>query len=172
MKKTVLLIGILFVFFGCKKEEVNEFPFDSFIFSYSGLRNDNSIKFTNTDTVYLQRRFPEPTENFYAILKANEKMKLNKFFKNLNLDKFDPDYIQENVADGGNLQFEIFKNKKSKLIAIYGGTAPEELYKYADFLIKFKSMIKFIPTKKNINFGDLAGSFDRPPPPPPIKQTE
>lgn len=31
MRKGVLLVTIVFIFFGCKKEEVNEFPFDSLI---------------------------------------------------------------------------------------------------------------------------------------------
>lgn len=166
MKKTVLLIAVIFVFFGCKKEEVIEFPFDSFIFSYSALHHDNSIKFTKSDTVYFQKRFPEPKENFYALLKSDQKATINKFFKNVNLEKFNSNY-EDDVTDGGNLIFNVLKDKKSKSVEIYGGNAPKELYNYASFLIEFKNELKFIKTKKSIFSGNQRSTFDRPPPPPP-----
>jgi hypothetical protein len=167
--KSFLIFFILLLISCSKKEEGNQFPFNHFIFSSSGLRQNFSIKFTKSDSVYFQRRFPQPKETFYVILKNDQKAELHKFFKNLNLNKFEDTYQQDNVADGGTLQFEILKNKKSQLIFIYGGTAPQELYNHARFLIKFKDKLKFIKTKKHIYFGDQGPIFNPPPLPPPLK---
>jgi len=148
MIKRVLLVGIIFIFFGCKKEEANEFSFDSFVFSLSGRREANSIKFTKSDTVYLQRRFPEPTENFYAIIQNDEKIKLNKYLQSLNFKKFKSLYAQENVCDAGTCLINFSNNGKSNSILIYGGIAPKELYTFIDSLVTFKKNLNFLPTKK------------------------
>ena len=171
MRKGVLLVTIVFIFFGCKKEEVNEFPFDSLIVSSAGLHHDISVKFTNSDTVFLQRRFPKPTENFYAIIKNNEKIKLNKYLQSLNFKKFKSEYSQEHLCDGGSFLINISNNGKSKSILIYGGIAPNELYNFVDSLSTFKKNLKFSSTKQIIDFGDL-GPILLPPPPPLVKQTE
>ncbi|MBS7232585.1 hypothetical protein KHA90_16325 [Flavobacterium psychroterrae] len=169
MKVKIILISLVLLFlFGCKKEEeVNEFPFDSFVLSYSGLRHVGAIKFTKSDTVYFQRRFPEPIQNFYAIIPADKKTKLNKYLQSLNLKKFESEYTQEHLCDGGSYLINVSSNGKNKSILIYGGTAPKELYKYANFLRKFKEELKFIATKKVIDFGDLGPIL--PPPLPPLK---
>ncbi|MBF4517132.1 hypothetical protein IRZ71_12285 [Flavobacterium sp. ANB] len=170
MKKTILLFILVFALFGCKKDEVNEFPFNSLIFSYAGLHHDNSVKFTNSDTVFLQRRFPEPTENFYAIIQNDEKIKLNKYLQSLNLKKFKSVYAQENLCDGESYLINVSNNGKNKLIFIYGHIAPEELYNFVDSLGTFKKNLKFSPTKQIINFGDL--TYILPPPPPPSLRKE
>lgn len=171
MKKGILLVAIVFTFFGCKKEKVDEFPFDSFIFSYSGENTDNSIKFTKSDTVFLQKRYPTPTENFFAILQGEEKIKLNKYLKTLNFKKFDSVYTQKNLYDAESYLINISINGKSKSIFIYGDRAPEELYNFVDSLGTFKKNLVFLPTNQIIEFGDL-GPILPPPPPPPIKLTQ
>lgn len=167
MMKRLISVIVLFIFFGCKKEEKNDFPFDSFIFSYAGENYDNSIKFTKSDTVFLQRRFPSPKENFYAIINNEEKIKLNKFLQTINFKKFDSIYFQERLQDGTSYLINISKNGKNQMIHIYGDNAPEELYNFIDSLGKFKPKLKFLPTKKIIDFGNLSSIL--PPPPPPIK---
>jgi len=171
MKKGILLVAIVFTLFGCKKEEVNEFPFDSLIVSSAGLHHDNSFKFTSSDTVFLQRRFPGPTENFYALIQNDEKIKLNKYLQSLNFKKFKSEYSQEHLSDGVTYLIDVLNNGKSKSILIYGGIAPKELYNFVDSVGTFKKNLIFLPTKQIIDFGDL-GSILPPPPPPPIKQTE
>ncbi|KRB59310.1 hypothetical protein [Flavobacterium sp. Root186] len=168
MKKTVLLITIGCLFFGCKKEETTEFPFDSLVLSESGLRHSISIKFTKSDTVFFQKRFPEPQGNFYAIIQSEEKIKLNKYFKKLDFNKFSSEYHQENLCDGYSCLINIIVNGKSKSISIYGNNAPKELYNYIDSLAYFKKNLKFISTKQIIDFGDLTSFL--PPPPPPLKE--
>lgn len=170
MKIKIVLISFALLFFlSCKKDEKNQFPFDSFIFSYAGLHHNNSLKFTNSDTVFMQRRFPEPTENFYAIIPADKKIMLNKHFRSLNFNKFESEYVQENLCDGGSYLLNFHRKGKNKSIFIYGGIAPKELYNYADSLMSFKEILKFIPTKQIIDFGDLIPILPPPPPPPPLK---
>lgn len=167
--KIALISFLLFLFLGCKKDGKNQFQFDSLIFSYAGLHHDNSLKFTNSDTVFMQRRFPEPIENFYAIIPADKKIKLNKQLRSLNLNKFESDYAQNNLCDGGSYLINASINGKNKSIFIYGGIAPKELYNYADSLMSFKEILKFVPTKQIIDFGDLGPILPPPPPPPPLK---
>ncbi|WP_343696023.1 hypothetical protein [Flavobacterium sp.] len=108
-KKAFLLI--LITFFGCKKEETIEYPFDSLILSSSNLAEINSIKFTKSDTIYLQRNYPNPKQNFYAIISNDEKIKLNTFLQNLNLKKYDSLYYDKNLEDGQDYLINI-KEKK------------------------------------------------------------
>lgn len=169
MKKIALLITITTILLGCKKEVVTKFPFDSFIFSYAGLDHDNSLKFTNSDTVFMQRRFPEPKQNYYFIISNDKKVKLNKYLQTLNLKKFKSEYTQENLCDGTSYLINISSNGKNRSVFIYGDTAPKELYNFIDSLSWFKNDLKFIPIKKIIDFGDLSSILPPPPPPPPLK---
>lgn len=166
MKTKLLLIFLILALISCsKKEESINFPFDSFIFSYSGENYDNSIKFTKSDTVFLQKRFHNPKENFYAIIHNEEKLKLNRLLKTINFKKFDSIYFQERLQDGESYLINISKNGRNQMIHIYGYNAPKELYNFIDSLGKFKPKLKFLPTKQNTDFGDFGPIL----PPPPIK---
>ena len=169
MIKKVIFVTIVLIFFGCKKEETIELPFDSFTLSSYARQGTNSIKFTKSDTVYLQRRFPRPQENFYAILQDDEKSKLIKYLQILILEKFKSLYIQEKLFESETYLINLSYKEKSKSISIYGSTAPKKFYTFIDSLEIFKKNLKFLPTKKIIEFGDLGSIV---PPPPPIKQTE
>ncbi len=167
MKEKILFILLALAIISCSKnDDLKPLPLESFIFSYAGLDHDNSIKFTNSDTVYLQKRFPEPNENFYAILKRSEKIELNKILSLINYKKYDSVYEEQNLYDGNSYLLNITKNKKNKWIYIYGRKAPKELYNYIDSLEKLKSKLKFSKTKQTINFGDLKYILPPPPPPP------
>jgi len=166
-KKITYIVLVLLIISCAKKEEVKPFPFESFIYSNAGLHHDNSIKFTKSDTVYIQKRFPEPKENFYAILEKDQKIELNKLISQLDYKKFDRTYTQDNLDDGQSYLLDFSENGKNKSIYIYGHNAPDKLYNFIDSLGKFKAKLKFIPTKQIINFGDLE-SILPPPPPPPI----
>lgn len=167
--KSIHILFVLLIFLGCKKEKIEEVQFDSFIISSSGLHHFNSIKFTNSDTIFLQKRFPEPIENFYAIIKPDKKIKLNKYLQSFNVRKFKSEYTQENLCDGGSYLINIYNNGKNRSIFIYGHKAPEELYKFIDSVGQFKNDLKFIPTKQIIDFGDLSSILPPPPPPLPLK---
>ena len=169
MKTKITFIILVLLLISCtKKEDINSFSFESFVFSNAGVHHDNSIKFTKSDTVYLQKRFPEPKENFYAVLKKNERNELNKLIRQLDYKIYDSIYDQNNLYDGQSYLLNFSKNKTNKWIFIYEDNAPEKIYIFIKSLGKFKSKLKFISTKKNINFGDLKYILP-PPPPPPLK---
>lgn len=169
MKITSTSLLLILLLISCsKKTDVKNFSFDSFVFSYAGLHHDNSIKFNNSDTIFLQRRYPEPKENFYAIINGNIKEKLYKHLQSLNVNKFKSEYSQNNLCDGSAYLLNISNNNKNKSIFVYGHTAPKELFNFIDSLSKFKDHLKFIPTKQVIDFGDLSTILP-PPPPPPLK---
>lgn len=168
MKKTVLLITIGCLFFGCKKEETTEFPFDSLVLSSSNLAEINSIKFTRSDTVYFQRTYPDPPQNFYAIISNDKKIELNQYLQNLNLNKYKPLYYDENLDDGQGYLIQVRTKDTNRSVFIYGQDAPKELYNYIDSLIALREDLNFITTKQIIDFGDLSSIL--PIPPPPLKE--
>jgi hypothetical protein len=170
MKKQITLLSFLLILFSCSKtEEVKSFPFDDFVFSSAGLHHINSIKFTKSDTVYFQKRYPEPIENSYTILKSTEREKLCKLFNGINFTKFDNEYAQEHLCDGTGYLLNISKKDKHKKIFLYGNVIPKELKTFIDSLGQIKEGLKFLPTKKAVDFGDLGYLLPPPPPPKPVK---
>jgi hypothetical protein len=170
MKNKITILSFLFVLISCsKKEEVKSFSFDDFVISSAGLHHLNSMKFTNSDTVYFQKRLPDPIENSYAVLKPAEKEKLSKLFNGLNFTKFDNEYAQENLCDGTGYLLNISIKNKHKRIFLYGNVIPKELKTFIDSLGKIKANLKFLPTKKAVDFGGLGYLIPPPPPPKPEK---
>lgn len=170
MKNKIILLSFLFGLISCsKKEEVNLFPFDNFVISSAGLHHLNSLKFAKSDTVYFQKRYPEPIENSYAILKSAEREKLSKLFNRIHFTKFDNEYAQENLCDGAAYLLNISIKNKHKRIFLYGNVIPKELKKFIDSLGQIKANLKFLPTKKVEDFGDLGYLIPPPPPPKPEK---
>ncbi|HEX7868974.1 MAG TPA: hypothetical protein VF455_02575 [Chryseobacterium sp.] len=169
MKNQITLLSFLFVLISCsKKEVVKSFPFDDFVFSSAGLHHINSMKFTKSDTVYFQKRYPDPIENSYVILKSTEKEKLSKLFNGINFTKFDNVYAQEHLCDGQGYLLNISIANKHKRIFLYGNVVPKELKTFIDSLGQIKARLKFLPTKKVVDFGDLGYLLLPPPPPMPI----
>jgi hypothetical protein len=167
MKIQITLLSFLLILISCsKKEEIKPFPFDDFVFSYENLAQSNSIKFTKNDTVYFQKRFPDPIENSFAILEKADRDKLNKLLQEINFTKFDSVYRQENLEDGQSYLINILDKGKNRWIYLYGDAIPKELEIFIDSLGKIKAKLKFIPTNKVVDFGDL--KYILPPPPPPL----
>lgn len=170
MKVKIIVLSFILLLTSCSKKEIaKEFPFESLVLAGANLHDIHALKFTKSDTIYLQRIFPEPEENFYAIISANEKIKLNKCFQSLNLRSFDSIYEDENLDDGQSYFITITEKGKTKRTYIYGENAPKELYNYVDSLESITNNLKFIPTKQIIDFGDLSSILPPPPPPPPLK---
>ncbi|PKB18648.1 hypothetical protein [Flavobacterium sp. 5] len=167
MKIQILLLSSLLLLSCSQKEEINTFPFDDFVFSSAGESHDDSMKFTKSDTVYFQKRFPDPIENSYAILKTDDRIKLNKLLQQVNFKKFDSVYEQENLQDGESYLINISNKGKNKWIYLYGHVIPKELDEFIDSLGNIKAKLKFLPTNKIADFGDL--KYILPPPPPPMK---
>ena len=161
------LIIIIIIFTSCQHKE--EKVFDDFIFSSAGLHYDYSMKFSNNDTVYFQKRFPEPIENYYSLIEKNDRIQLDRFINKLDFTKYDTIYAQENLMDGGSLLFNITKQKENNWLFIYGHKAPKEILTFATWLNGFKEKQKLNRSLKDIDFGNLR--YILPPPPPPLRDT-
>ncbi|MFB9109191.1 hypothetical protein [Flavobacterium gyeonganense] len=125
------------------------------------------MKFTESDTVYFQKKYPEPIENSYVMLKSGEKEKFTKLFNGINFYKFDNEYAQENLCDGTGYLLNVSIKDKHKRIFLYGNVILKELKTFIDSLGKIKANLKFLPTKKVVDFGDLGYLIPPPPPPKP-----
>jgi len=166
MKRLFFLTIVALV--SCNRKETK--PFDSLTFSDAGLHHDYSVKFTNSDTIYLQTRFPSPLENYYAIITEGDRKNLNQFVEKLDFKKYDTIYAQENLEDGRSILFSISKQNKSHWVYIYGHNGPKELFDFSKWLSNFKEKTKFKPSVKAQDYGDLKYILP-PPPPPPIVET-
>ncbi len=166
MKKIILLLFLFILFIGCESKK--EILFDSFVFSDGGLHHSYSLKFSNSDTIYLERQFPTPTEHFYSIISSVDKDSVNEIIKRIEFSKYNSTYFQDNLSDGNTFQFFKMNNDSAKsIITVYGDKAPEKLYDFYSAFRNLKEKQKFIPIKTNQNFGDLK-YFLPPPPPPPM----
>lgn len=185
MKNQITVLSFLLILISCsKKQEVRSLPldcqeikslpsgnqeakpfsFDNFVFTSADSLYINSIKFSKSDTIYSQKRYPYPIENSYAILKPEEREKLSKLFDGIDFTKFDSIYTQEHLYDRQAYVLGISIADKRKRISLYGNKFPKELKTFIDSLGRIKEELKFLPTKKVVNFGGL--EYLIPPPPP------
>jgi hypothetical protein len=172
MKKFVISMCFL-IFFSCNKETKDLTPnFKAFIYVDLNLRENNSLKFIGSDTLYLQKRFPEePVGNYISILNKQDKDSLIKRINKLNFKKYSPNYI-ENIVDGNSQVFIISRSKKPESIYIHGSTGPSEIKDFGSWLENLESELKFIKTKEYITFWNIENIVAPPPPPPIVKNIE
>lgn len=171
MKKQFIIFSVILLFFSCsKKEDVKLFPLDELIVSSAGLHHVTSIKFTDSDTVYFRRHYPQPVRESYAILEISEREKLNELCSKLDFEKFKDGYVQHNLADGTSYLINIWEEGKNKQTYMYGHVAPIELENFIDSIGAIKNNLKFLPIDKVVDFGDLRSILPPPPPPMPVKK--
>jgi hypothetical protein len=126
-----------------------------------------SVKFTRSDTIFLEERFPEPTKQYFALLNDTVRKKLNFILDTLNLTRFDSSYIQDNLQDGAIIKFHLKSDTIDKTISIYGHEAPPSFYPVAQWLDSLTKVLTKHPIKRQVDFGDLSGVNPPPAPPPP-----
>ena len=187
MKKQIILLNFLFILISCSKkqevrslpfddqgvnslpsdnQEVKPFPFDNFVFTSADSLQINSIKFAKSDTIYAHKSDPYPIENAYAILKSEEREELIKLFNGIDFTKFDSIYTEEHLYDRQAYVLGISIADKRKRISLYGNKFPKELKIFIGSLEQINAKLKFLPTKKVLDFGYLGDVWASPPPPP------
>jgi hypothetical protein len=142
--------------FSCSKTNKNSLPFDSFVYSYSAMNMEYSIKFNNSDTVYFQKRYPNPETNYYAIIKDTEKDSISALIQKIDFSKYNAIYQQDNLKDGNGFKFYTIKDNKTNSIYVYGNKAPKELYLNAAKFNEYAKRFNFQPYNGKVNFGDLS----------------
>lgn len=166
--KISVCVFLLMSIFSCSKKEKLENEYKYLVFNASGESFDYSMKI-NSDTIYVEKRFPRPQQNYYAKLEQTDRDTLNYILKKINLFKFNSLYVNDHMVDANGFAFFIKKDSAYKSVGIYGYNEPKELYDFAGWLNTLKKKVKLIPTNKSINFENLDYKMFSPPPPPPKK---
>ena len=118
----------------------------------------------------MQRQFPNPNENYFAIVDRKQIDLLDSFINAIQLTRFDTMYFQNNLQDGGRYKFYLKLDTTTKWTFIYGKEGPKALYEFGDWLINFKEQVNYTRIDRKIDFGDLRYIELPPLPPPPIKE--
>jgi hypothetical protein len=182
MKKGVILFVIMFIFFGCKKEDNVQFRYFDFSFNNT-FETCFSVKFTPNDSVYIREHWnandvwdsinipPNGKTNYIALISKKDREALSKLISKTQLKKYDSIY-DENYSDGRFYTLYIDKDSIKKSIAIhsYKNDVPKELDSLAEWIYNWKKKVKLIQTNKELIF--ISSKYVLPPPPPPLKQTE
>jgi len=173
MKNYIIVIFIIFL--SCEKKEVKKNnSFTNFVFSMSAQHSDYSMKFTDSDTIFFEKRFPNPKECFYSIIQKRDKDSIYKIISQINFSKYDSiydEYQLNHLVDGTGYKFYVDNKSRKNSIYIYGRIGPKELYSFAYHLEKLKKRLQLHPTNKQIDFGNLNHILlPEPPPDPTIKK--
>lgn len=152
--------------FSKKSSKQKHNTFNEFIFSQSALFENYSLKFTESDTLFMEVRFPKPAKRFYAILTEGTIDKLTSMIDTLNLKEPHSLYVQDNLQDGISLKFYFRSSGLTKTIGVYGNEAPTEIYTLTHRLDSLAKSVRKYPYHKKIDFGDLSGIVIPLPPPP------
>ncbi len=159
MKPTITIVLLILSFiFGCERTK-NDIQFvDNFVFSYSAMYSDYSMKFTQSDTVYIQKRFPGTTEHFYFIIKESDRHNVLKLANDIKFAKYDSindQHLVNQLVDGTGYKFYVEKGTKRDWIYIYGDDGPKEFYEFSAVLNSLKEKQTLQKTNKEIDFGNL-----------------
>ncbi|SEA66693.1 hypothetical protein SAMN05443667_10713 [Flavobacterium gillisiae] len=144
--------------------------FKDFIYVNFNLRENSSLKFNGSDTLYLQKRFPEEAVgNFIAVLNRQDKDSLIEKINKLNFKKYEPTYIQKYIEDGNSQIFIINRNEKTESIYIHGSTPPSKINALGNWVENLQSRLQFVKTDEYIHFSNIENIVTPPPPPPIVK---
>ena len=166
-----LFFSFMVLFLSCQKERKFNEEYNNFVFSFSAENEDYSIKFTNSDTVYIEKRFPDPKEYFYFLINKNDLDSVYYWVNNIQFSKYNSSYnehLVNGLVDGIGFKFYLENSHLNSSVYIYGEIGPKEFYVLADKLIEIKERYKLSKTSKKVNFGDLKGILLPIPPPSPI----
>lgn len=168
--KTITRFILLTLFISaCKQKQKGKDMrnFDNFIFSYNEECCDYSIEFTNSDTIFIQKRFPRPKEIYFAIVENKDIIKLDSFLNAIDFSNYDTVCSQNHLQDGGSYKFYVTNDTNIKWTFIYGNEGPKSLYNFGIWLRDFKDRQKAYSIDTTINFGNLNYILLPEVPPPP-----
>jgi hypothetical protein len=172
MKLKLIIIVVFITIISCKrKEEV----FDVLEYSYAGTFSTVfSLKFTESDTIYLREhwnkeweeniKYPKAKTNYFAIITEQQKNELRNLVEKIDFKKIETEYY-ENYSDGSSFEIIIKKGKFEKKVNVHSYKIPSELDTLANWINETKDNLKLTKTNKKLIFKSANGVL--PPPPPP-----
>lgn len=155
MKNRVLILFILILFLGCKKQE-----FDEFDFSYgNSFETDFSIKFSHkNDSIFLyenwapeNNQLPKNKTSYLSVLNKSQKLKLDSFISKIDFKSLDTLYF-EKYQDGEYYNFFIRKGKIRKTIKVHSLNAPQSLSSFAHWIYQTKKTLQLTETQRSFEF--------------------
>jgi len=127
---------------------------EEFVFTRSGAIKVKSLKFAH-DTVF-STYIDNYLDTYYYLLNDEEIDKINYFLDAMKYEDYKTEYINENMVDGFDYQFEFLDSKKR--VYVYGIENQEIqlLSDFSEYLRQIdKSKQKTFYGKSNVNFGNL-----------------
>ena len=160
LRRNIFVLFILcFIFLGCnkKKKIKHEYLSDYFVFSYNIGSYNHSIKFTNSDTIFIRKCILEKNNIYYGIISEQKIDTIKYFINELNKLKFSSIYNDKYLQDGESYKFYLVKGDTINSTFIYGRKAPKRLYEFAKWLMHLERKVEVHPIDKIIDFGNLKG---------------
>ena len=164
MKLTVFCLFNI-IYMGCASSELPTFSsFKELDFSYNNEWSSCfSIKFTQSDTVYIRQHFAsirymsqdsavKNNASYIGILTDDQRSQLDSFIRSIDLHRYDTSYFQEGLEDGTEYKFYIKNDSLAKSIYIYGDSCPIELAKLAEWLAETRKTLQLVATDTAIIF--------------------
>lgn len=159
-----LCIAFILIFVSCKEDKVR--LHEDFVFSYAGEQNLKVYKFTG-DTVFISHSYPSKIKGFFYLIDDNEKIKINKYLDTIKENNYKKEYINDDVVDGLDYQFEFLKSKKRVYVQNFESEELSSLTEFAEYLIRLSNYKKEIEhSNLKIDFGNTGGFFRHPEPCP------
>ena len=151
---------------GCTKVRDNEIDF-SF---ESGWDNEwaFSIKVEKSGKAFLARNRSNK-KYFQRQLDESDLKVLDSYIDTLSNNSFEHDY-EDDVVDSGTFYIIINSKNKEKGVKVYGHTAPQELYRFSDFLKKFRDDSTFIAIDSTIFYKSASEVWKLPYPIKPLNK--
>jgi hypothetical protein len=159
------ILFIFLLFFSCNKSGKSEDfqTFKTLDFSYDDVFNTCfSIKFSQSDTIIIRQHFTSSVssdtlinnQNYYALLTAKDREKLDSFIVNIDFYRLDTSYF-ENYEDGQTYQFYIEKDALQKTIYVHSHSIATNVKEFANWIVSFKKGLKLYSSDKTSEFGSL-----------------
>jgi hypothetical protein len=175
MKRTSTILILTLLLFSCQKENKKVELLKCFVFSKSSEASNYSIKFSDSDTVFLEKHFPAPRQHYFFIIEKSDKDIIKKLVNEIQFSKYDSiydEYTINHLVDGVGYKFYFQKDTLKNWIYIYGHIGPKEFYDFADLIENLKQKQMLFLTDKQVDFGNLDHILLPEPPPDPTKNHE
>jgi len=172
MKRTTTILILTLLLSSCQRENKKVETFKCFVFSRSSEASNYSIKFTESDTVFLEKRFPAPRQHYFFIIEKSDKDIIKKLVNEIQFSKYDSiydEYATNHLVDGVGYKFYFQKDTLKNWVYIYGKIGPKEFYDFANLIEHIKQKQMLLLTDKQVDFGNLDHILLPEPPPDPTK---
>jgi hypothetical protein len=160
MRNFLLLELFILLLSGCKHYE-KQSSFKELEFSYTNTFTTSfSIKFTPGQNVYVVQHFPKPEQTLKGVLTSSQRQSVDSFVNTIDFKKLGTLYYQT-YEDGDGYQFHLKQDTQPKTIFVHSIDVPENLKRFAYWIIKTKDRMMLSPIDTNIKFTNI--SFFQPP---------